>query len=86
MAKAVIKLEQEVDTADTLRLEKQTKLVNIRKTLLSCKKDNKKKEDEDRIVCRGGSYYQNWTTPCPKFMKRFQPEKDDPNMLYREIR
>ena len=87
MDKAITDLETQVDEANDARIEKQAKVVSLQKTLVSCKlKPSSKKDDDSRVSLRNGKYYQNWTTPCPKFMKRFQPDKDDPEHLYREIR
>lgn len=87
MDKALEVLETDLEQADTARIEKQAKLVSIRKTLVSCKlKAPSRKDDDMKVILRNGKYYQNWTTPCAKFMKRFQPDKDDPEQLYREIR
>ena len=87
MDKAIEVLLKDLEAADTVRIEKQAKVVNLRKTLVNCKlKAPSRKEDEMKVVLRNGKYYQNWSTPCSKFMKRFQPEKDNPERLYREIR
>ena len=87
MDDAIEVLEKDIETANTDRIDKQAKVVNIRKTLVSCKlKAPSRKDDDLKVVLRNGKYYQNWTTPCAKFMKEFQPDKDDPEQLYREIR
>ena len=87
MDKAISVLEKDLETADAGRIEKQAKVVSLRKTLVSCKlKAPSRKDDEMKVVLRNGKYYQSWTTPCQKFMKRLQPDKDDPKQLYREIR
>ena len=87
MDKAIADLDKQIEEANDDRIEKQAKVVGLQKTLVSCKmKPTSKKDDDQRLILRNGKYYQNWTTPCPKFMKRFQPDKDDPDQLYREIR
>ena len=81
-------LETKIETADADRISKQKAVVELRKTLLNSKikPSGRAKDDDGRVVARGGSYYQNWTTPCPKFMKRFQPEKECPIRIYEELR
>ena len=81
-------LESKIETADAERIARQKTVVEIRKTLISSavKPSSRLKDEEGRVVLRGGNYYQSWTTPCPKFMKRFQPEKECPNRIYEELR
>ena len=87
MDKAITKLETQVEAADTLRQEVQEKVVRLRNTLLKAKAKPSSKRDEDsKIFLRNGRYFQNWTTPCPKFMRDYQPNKENPSDVYLQIR
>ena len=81
-------LESKIEAADADRITKQKSVVELRKTLLNSKikPSSRGKDDDGRVIARGGGYYQNWTTPCPKFMKRFQPERECPIRIYEELR
>ena len=87
MEKAKSKLNDQIEAADNLRQDHQEKVVRLRNTLLKAKQRPASRKDEDsKIFLRNGRYFQNWTTPCPKFMREFQPNKENPNDVYLKIR
>ena len=87
MDKAIEKLNTQVEEADTIRQDIQEKVVRLRNTLLKARAKTSTKKDEDsKIFLRNGRYFQNWTTPCPKFMREFQPNKENPSEIYLQIR
>ena len=86
--KAKTVLQEQLEQARDLRQERTTKMVNTKNTLLKArlKTSDSKKELDTRVKLRDGQYYQNWTCPNMKWMKRFMPEKDNPEDIYRSIR
>ena len=87
MEKAKVKLDGQIEAADQFRQEQQEKVVRLRNTLMKAKQRTPSRKDEDsKIFLRNGRYFQNWTTPCPKFMREFQPNKENPNEVYLKIR
>ena len=87
MDKAIEKLNNQVEEADTARQDIQEKVVRLRNTLLKARAKTPTKKDEDsKIFLRSGRYFQNWTTPCPKFMREFQPNRENPGEIYLQIR
>lgn len=85
--KAKNKVESQLEAASILRQDRAARVVKIRDSLKTCKfKTSNRKDDDTRIVLRDGRYYQMWHNPNPKWMKRFMPEKDNPNDVYLSIR
>ena len=87
-AKAKEALQIELDKAVDLRQERMAKMVSTKNTLVKAKlkTGDTRKELDNRVKLRDGQYYQTWTCPNMKWMKRFMPEKDNPEDIYRSIR
>ena len=81
------KVEAKLEEATILRQDRAARVVKLRDTLKTCRlKPGSRKEDDTKIVLRDGKYYQMWTNPCHKWMKRFMPEKEKPEDVYLSIR
>ena len=85
--KAKEKVDEQLEQAAIVRQDRAARVVKLRDTLKTCKlKANSRKDDDTKIVLRDGRYFQMWNNPCHKWMKRFMPEKENPEDVYLSIR